>query len=284
MIIRFLSAAILFLLVSVFVANNVAAQVQFSQPVVSDSRVKTFVYNPNDIYRIYTHYGYQSNIEFGEKERIRTISVGDRVSWQIIPSRNRLFIRPLEHGAQTNMTIITNERAYQFDLQSSEDRILKPTDELVYVARFYYPDEETESLSLPIVPSISSAASQPTVSAAPLVPLSLKPLPAATSNYQLSAPTNAAPLSSAATLNYNYSYVGPDSIAPRKIYDDGQSTYLKLPLLNKRMVTKVTRLGERASLKTYRNSEGSLVVPTVAKELVVHYDNKDRITIYNEAL
>lgn len=270
MIMRLLSIAVLILLTGAFVATKASAQVQFSQPVVSDSRVKTFVYNPNDIYRIFTHYGYQSNIEFGEKERIRTISVGDRVSWQIIPARNRLFIRPLEHGAQTNMTIITSERAYQFDLQSSEDRILRPTDELVYVARFYYPDEATETLSLPVVPTVQNTmpAPTPTVSAAPIAPVLTAPSPA------IAPPAN--------MLNYNYSYAGTDFLAPRKIYDDGSNTYLKLPITQGIMIEKITHAGTTTPLKTYRNAEGFLVVPTVAKELALFYDNNDRIMIYNE--
>ena len=83
-----------------------------AQPITSDSRIKTFVYNPNEVFTITTHYGYQSNIEFGPKETIDTISVGDRVGWQIIPAGRRLFIRAMEENAHTNMTIVTNMRAY----------------------------------------------------------------------------------------------------------------------------------------------------------------------------
>ena len=49
---------------------------QDGKPVVSDSRIKTFVYNENDVYKLKTHYGYQSNIEFSRAESIETVSVG----------------------------------------------------------------------------------------------------------------------------------------------------------------------------------------------------------------
>ena len=35
-------------------------------------------------------------------------------------ANKRLFIRPLEIAAHTNMTIITNLRTYQFDIRSGE--------------------------------------------------------------------------------------------------------------------------------------------------------------------
>ena len=98
-----------------FVATNAVAEI----PVVTDSRIKTFVYNPNEVFTLTTHYGYQSNIEFAEKETIETVSVGDRVAWQIIPAGRRLFLRAQEENARTNMTVVTNLRAYQFDLLSS---------------------------------------------------------------------------------------------------------------------------------------------------------------------
>lgn len=110
-------------------------------PITTDSRIKTFVYNENDVYRLLTHYGYQLNIEFGKKELIQTISVGDRAGWQIVPNGRRLFVRAMQDKAHTNMTVVTNKRAYQFDLYSAQPDN-KGWDELVYVVRFYYADEQ----------------------------------------------------------------------------------------------------------------------------------------------
>lgn len=108
-------------------------------PVPTDSRIKTFVYNANDVYRVLTHYGYQMNIEFGDDEEIETVSVGERAGWQITPTEDRLFVRAMEDKAHTNMTVITNKRTYQFDLYSSQPG-QQGWDELVYVVRFYYPE------------------------------------------------------------------------------------------------------------------------------------------------
>lgn len=182
-----------------------------AEPIVTDSRIKTFVYNENDVYSILTHYGYQSNIEFGMKETIRTISIGDRVGWQIVPAGRRLFIRALEEGAHTNMTVVTNKRAYQFDLQASDGVSLPETHELVYVARFYYPDIEDNS-PVPAVfsdyspglPAPKPAMMAPPVAAAPMMPVGRTP-----------------------SFNYNYTYSGPNEGAPVKIFDDGTYTFFK---------------------------------------------------------
>ncbi len=286
------------------------ATAQYAQPVVTDTRVKTFVYNPNDVFRIYTHYGYQSNIEFGEKERIRTISVGDRVSWQIIPSRNRLFIRALEHGAHTNMTVITNKRSYQFDLHASDKRSLSPSEELVYVARFYYPEEELERAQRnPNVGAPARAAtptniglstSAPVQSVSAPQPLPQIPQPVATASPQAVAPVTTPPVAPAPpaasnsvstgapqtftsqAYNYRYSYVGDDTIAPLKIYDDGRNTYFKLPKGSAPIIQRVTSNGGTNTIKSYVDAQGLTVVPVVGRQFALVYDNETTVTVYNE--
>jgi len=104
----------------------------------TDSRIKSYVYNPNEVYLLVLHFGFQSNIEFAKGEKVQTISLGDTYAWKITPLDNMLFIKPLEKNIRTNMTIITNKRKYQFDLVA---KIFEEGEEedLVYLIRFYYP-------------------------------------------------------------------------------------------------------------------------------------------------
>ena len=233
-----------------------------SQPIVTDSRIKTFVYNENDVYNILTHYGYQSNIELGPKERIVTISLGDRVAWQIVPAGNRIFIRALEEKAHTNMTIVTNKRAYQFDLRASGKVPLHPSEELVYVVRFFYPDA-------------SGAVSVPAV-----------PKPVATP-----APVAAAPVSSQALIdatsdkvyNYRYTYSGDDRVAPLRIYDDGSSTYFKMPQGAANVAIAVVGMnGQPRQAASYAGAAGVQVVPETARQFQLIYPNGDRVSVFNE--
>src|SRR5688572_30855497 len=75
-----------------------------------DNRIKILTYSPLDVYKITTKYGYQTSLVFANNEEISTVSVGDRSLWQIIPSGNRIFIRPMVDDVATNMTVITSMR------------------------------------------------------------------------------------------------------------------------------------------------------------------------------
>lgn len=225
-----------------------------SEPVVTDSRIKTFVYNEYDVYNIYTHYGYQTNIEFARGEEIATVSVGDRIAWQIVPVGNRLFIRPMEEDASTNMTIITSERAYQFDLTSSGPGKLKPSEELAYVVRFYYPEDDER---LRIAPPVQMAEMVPP------------------------------PVAPAASYNYRYTFTGPDTIAPLKVFDNGTETFFRLqpaPEGSDAQIFAVGPDGKEYPLGTRVADNGFVAVNTVAHKFVVRYSQADFVCIYNEGI
>jgi type IV secretion system protein VirB9 len=111
-------------------------------PITTDNRIKTYIYNPNEVYLLVLHFGFQSHIEFAKNEEVQTITLGDSYAWKITPLANRLFIKPLEKNIRTNMTIITNKRTYQFDIVAKELEDDEDKD-LVYVIRFYYPKKKT---------------------------------------------------------------------------------------------------------------------------------------------
>lgn len=226
-------------------------------PIVTDSRIKTFVYNENEVFNVVTHYGYQSNIEFGNSESIQTVSVGDRVGWQIVPAGRRLFVRAMEDNAHTNMTVVTNKRAYQFDLREAGTGALLPSEELVYVIRFYYPDEPGMTPPPPVVSARDFA-----------------PAPSAVA--PVAAPSYGA-------LNYNYTFSGTGDAAPVKIYDDGQATYFKFANASLRpTVSALTAGGQEMPLSVSRNAEGLTVVNTVASRFTIS-SGSSRVVVYNES-
>ncbi len=106
-------------------------------PLATDSRIRTYIYNPNDVYLVIINTGFQTSIEFEPGEKIQTMSLGDMYSWSLNPIQNRLFIKPLEDNVRTNMTILTNMRSYQFDVVSSSSK--QNLKDIAYVIRFYYP-------------------------------------------------------------------------------------------------------------------------------------------------
>lgn len=221
-----------------------------------DMRIKLMIYDENDVYTINTRYGFTTSIMLGPNESVQTISVGDRSLWQIIPSGNRLFIRPMDDGLYTNMTLITSQRSYQFDLKS----LAKDDDStIVYVAKFVYPDNKSPGRGgSPIAPVAAPAPApvptppivfnRPTLSGPQAgginaTPPTSAPEPAPKPE---PAPVIAAPPAvekppitvtvteppkvsaiSAAKHNYDYTFSGADTLAPLQVYDDGASTYVR---------------------------------------------------------
>ena len=261
---RPLGLLIMAILASTAIVSGAYAEV----PVVTDSRIKTFVYNENEVFTITTHYGYQSNIEFGAKETIDTISVGDRVAWQIIPAGRRLFIRAMEENAHTNMTIVTNQRAYQFDLRSSSADAVFGSSELTYVVRFYYP-EEMAGGNLPVTYLRDVQPPAPVVATPP-------PAPVPTA----AAPTPVPAMPSA--MNYRYTYTGPDSAAPIRIYDDGRSTYFKFKGNAAPRIAVLTAKGEALDVPSHRTPDGLIAVDVVAPRFSVETAGQ-KVVVYNEA-
>lgn len=334
-----------------------------AQPIVTDSRIKTFVYNENEVFNVTTHYGYQANVEFGTKEEIETVSVGDRVAWQIVPAGRRLFIRAMEENAHTNMTIITSKRAYQFDLRSSASDAVYGSEELTYVVRFFYPEEGGLPPTPIVMPSRQPAATSyfSSYGAAPAAPVFSAPLPPVTAapaptyaqpmqqsyaqpmsqpvtpppaypqpsyappvqqhsyNYappaapaytpppqqhphpatlpspQLldrqaaapapisSAPYSAPAATSSTSMNYRYTYTGPNEIAPVKIYDDGRATYFKFRDTNRLpRVAIINARGEEIEVPYQLNAEGLAVVNAIAPRFSLR-NNGSEVVVYNEA-
>ncbi len=258
-----------YVIVAIALLSSVAPSlVHAESAIVTDSRIKTFVYNENEVFNVVTHYGYQSNIEFGNHESIQTVSVGDRVGWQIVPAGRRLFVRAMEDNAHTNMTVVTNKRAYQFDLREAGTSALLPSEELVYVVRFYYPDEPGMT---PPAPIVSTASMSPAPAA--VAPVST-PIP--------QSGVNTPPDFNYGALNYNYTFAGTGDAAPVKIYDDGQSTYFKFanPALRP-TISAVSASGTEMPLNVGRNPEGIITVATIASRFTVRAGNS-RVVVYNE--
>lgn len=120
-----------------FAATSLPAEAQFGVPGVSDPRLQSVEYRPDQVTNIHGTVGYQIVIELAPDEAVRSIALGDSSAWQVSADKagNRLFLKPTAAGAATNMTVITDVRTYAFDLTVSEQGATSP-----YTVRFRYPD------------------------------------------------------------------------------------------------------------------------------------------------
>lgn len=257
---------VLFLLLSIMPAYadgmpDIATRthLKIAEKIPVDNRIKILTYNPQDVYMVPTKYGYQTSIVFAHNEEIKTVSVGDRSMWQIIPSGNRMFIRPMDDGLATNMTIITNIREYNFDIKS----IASDQTNNLYVVQFRYPEDKNT-----LEDSLNDGEMPTSVAESSL------------SNDLISIP----PLDTQRTqnINENYSYTGHDNLAPTQVYDDGRNTYVlydAMPSPAPRPI--VTSTSGKSAMARHDIDGNKIIIYTVVKGFVLKSSGGE-ITVYNE--
>ena len=137
-------------------------------------------------------------IEFGADEVIETVSAGDTIAWQIVPAGRRLFIKPMEQDAHTNMTVITTKYTYNFDLDAAEAKAGEDTRKSAqtYLIKFRY---------APATGVMSTGAAGA----------------AAAARGVIGSPHRAA------DFNFDYRLKGDRDIMPTFVFDDGVFTYFQ---------------------------------------------------------
>lgn len=253
-------------------------------PITTDSRIRTLVYNPNEVYELKFFYNYQSFIEFSADEEIEMISIGEAFAWRLTPAGKRLFIRPLEIAAHTNMTIITNKRTYHFDIRSDEYSG-KADEDLVYTIRFFYP-QIGQPLPIPpqlAVPNIAPRISNQTIPKPRIEEIVRTPTPQARVDEPLPSIIERNP--EGAELNFDYRVAGKsDDIMPLKVYDDGAETHLQFANDNLVIptISMVDSSGSEIPL-TYVVRDRYVVIPTVSRQLTLRLSD-GLLCIFNNKL
>jgi type IV secretion system protein VirB9 len=102
-----------------------------------DSRLQQVDYSPGQIVQLRGAPGYELMIELSPDEQVQNIALGDSAAWQVSVSKSgdRLFLRPAQADAATNMTVVTSVRVYNFDLAA----LPGPAPDMPYTIQFRYP-------------------------------------------------------------------------------------------------------------------------------------------------
>ncbi|WP_188318035.1 P-type conjugative transfer protein VirB9 [Bartonella choladocola] len=159
-----------------------------------DGRIRTVTYKIDDVVAIKAAYGISTMVLFGDDETIETITLGDTVSWQVIPNskKNILFLKPVEPNAVSNMNVVTNRHVYSFALNSTDSEAKK---DHTFSVQFKYPDDDIDKK---LWDKAREAVASPNIS-----------------NIDI------------ANTNLDYAYKGSDSSKPLVAFDDGKKTFLK---------------------------------------------------------
>lgn len=223
-----------------------AYALQEPRAIITDNRIRTVRYSPNEVFKFIGHYGYQSSIEFSADEEVQTVSIGDSVAWMVDPAVNRIFIKPIEQDAMTNMTVITDKRVYHFELHAEETENIRDRD-MIFVLRFMYPEQDGEGIigNMDTVPDFEADKDK---------------------------------------YNFNYTLQGSEMISPIRIFDDGEFTYFQFKDKNADVPAFffVDALGNEEVLN-FRTRGDYIVVERVGSRFTLRR-GAYIVCIYNESL
>jgi type IV secretion system protein VirB9 len=215
---------LLFLLAVMFNSNLVYS----SEPVTMDSRVKTYIYNPNEVFPVVLHYGYHTHIDLPKNEFVKNIMIGNPADWDIVNNNNKIFLQTYSKEAHTNMTLITNKRTYEFDLVARSDGADADYD-LAYAIKFYYPEENS------IVDTKQTEdISKMTLDIADLIK---------------------------GNVNANYVYSGDSEVTPVIAFNDDKFTYLKFK--DEKLIPKIKAIGYKKETVQIFSYNGYIIINNV---------------------
>lgn len=233
----------------IFVSKNLFSA-QMPRFLGSEKKFRSYIYNPNEVYRYLGHYTYQGFIEFENGETISTITMGDPSLWLFEHLGNRLFLKPVgEDNSQTNMTIITDKRIYHFELTAKEAKDINDKD-LIFVVKFVYPDEQDKNII----------------------------------QFPKAVASDEPDMRDLSIYNFNYQYTGEGAAAPIKVFDNGEFTYFQFAKKNAEIpaIFSVDASGFE-SLVNFRSAGDYIIVEKVAPQFTLRNGN-DIVCVYNATM
>lgn len=218
-----------------------------------DPRIKHVIYNQRDVVVLNGHYGYSTHVVFAPDEEILHLSPGDSLAWQILPKQNHLFLKPMENNAETNLSVLTNQRMYQFELRANE--ATGPSDPtLTFTVMFSYPEDE----------------------------LAQAMLRANVEEQRRSAEVLPDRRLTGEEMNFEYSRRGSDIIAPTRVFDDGEFTYFQFPPEIDTPAIFLVYDGKEEALVNFHVRGRYVVVQRIASQFILR-NGAQATCIYNDA-
>lgn len=230
-----------------------------SKPVAGDTRIKTLLYSPREIFSVKFGVNHQSILELEQNEEIEIMAFGDPVPWNFNVIGHRIFIKAIDPGVKTNLTIKTNKRLYLLDIESSHIDDEEVDDQITYLINFFYPELDSDDVKKY---SVRNAGLE-------------KPIPMAGKSDEIEGEA----------INYLYTYAGTSSkILPKRIFDDGKKTYFKFGMHNMDVpaIYAVDKEGRERRLPV--NIEGNYITIDSIQEQITLRSEKELICIFNESM
>ncbi|MHB8474780.1 MAG: TrbG/VirB9 family P-type conjugative transfer protein [Steroidobacteraceae bacterium] len=203
---------------------------------VTDSRIRTALYSPDEVYRLYGFVGYALDLEFASDEVFVGLSAGDPEAVTYSAHENVLTLRPKAASSQMNLTVSTSKRRYYFEYSIAARSISRMGDEAMYAVRFMYPASPAGEESM-----------TPEQRVARDLALAQKNRP----------------------RNVDYWFCGNDAIKPVAASDDGVHTRLTFAAKAELPAIFVSNEDGSESLLNFSMDVGDVVIHRVASRFIV---------------
>lgn len=214
-----------------------------------DPRVRVVDYNPLNVTKLSTFYGVSTHVQFADGEVIKDVAIGDDGAWKLAPRGNHLFIKPLTQKADTNVTIVTDKRTYQFALvvypRPITDAKAWADPNLIFSLTFRYPSEDSAKADLLTQKTEIKNRLNPDKQAK-----------------KLDAKSQ--------VINTDYWVAGSDEISPTAARDDGRFIYLTFST-NRDMpaIYSVDAEGKEALINTHVADGNTIVIQRMVRRLML---------------
>ena len=228
-----------------------------------DARIKTNFYDPSEVYRVVSHFGFVTSIQFKKGEKVESVQLGDSVSWSVerLARGDMLSIVALEETARgTNMTVTTDARVYVFDMVARH-AASPDAPEMTFLYRFDYPITAEE---------IEAEATARIAEAAKIDGFD---------DVLRTAQTEGE------ALNGAYRASGSPLLTPKTMIDDGAKTYLRFRKGSSHPAAfLVARDGSESSVNTSTLADGTLVIHQTGRAFTLRGRDGQTVCIFNDAL
>jgi len=107
-----------------------------------DPHIQTVAYDAQQVVALHVAAGYALTVVISPDERIETVALGDTNGWNVTVNHraDRLVVKPQGSPPSTNLTVISDQRSYNFTLYSAfPGEGMQP-----YLVSFTYPVSSTE--------------------------------------------------------------------------------------------------------------------------------------------
>ena len=121
----------------VWVLASAASATVTPQPGGGDPRIQSVEYDPQQVVALKVAPDNALTLEFSPEERIENVALGSSSGWLVTPNKSadHLFIKAAQGALNTDMTVITDVRSYNFELHLAPG----PDATTAMLIRFRYP-------------------------------------------------------------------------------------------------------------------------------------------------